>query len=202
MSNRAAPIFLLIAAGVLGLYWTRKKIVEKPYEATSFPASPFPKIVGTPLPPEKPIVPAVQKPMKKIGARKMKFTTPVRGMVYEDSFIAASNKHNIPPGLLSRMAMQESNYNPRAVSPAGAVGLMQFMPGTAKDLNLDPLNPWDSIDKAGQYMRWLYNRVGSWKMALAAYNWGIGNVQRKGFAKAPQETQIYVARISEDTGVT
>lgn len=114
---------------------------------------------------------------------------------------AAENRHGIPSGLLVRQAWQESRFNPAAVSPVGARGLMQFMPATAKEWGVDVASPESSADGAGRYMAWLYGRTGSWSLALAAYNWGIGNVLRKGMIAAPKETKDYVAQIGADTGV-
>jgi soluble lytic murein transglycosylase-like protein len=80
------------------------------------------------------------------------------------------------------------------------VGIAQFMPATAKDLGVDPLDPIASIDKSGGYLRRLYDSLGSWDKALAAYNWGIGNVKRKGLVNAPTETRLYVSQILSDVG--
>lgn len=129
------------------------------------------------------------------------FKTPANGMQYEDSFVIESTRYNIPAGLLSRIALQESNYNKNAVSGAGAIGLMQFMPATAQEMGIDPTDPYESIKGAAQYLRWLFIQTGSWKLSLAAYNWGIGNIKRKGFNNAPQETRNYVLNIVADTGV-
>lgn len=114
---------------------------------------------------------------------------------------AAEQRYGIPSGLLVRQAWQESRFNPAAVSPVGARGLMQFMPATAKEWGVDVASPESSADGAGRYMAWLYSKTGSWSLALAAYNWGIGNVLRKGLTAAPKETRDYVAQIGADTGV-
>lgn len=114
---------------------------------------------------------------------------------------AAETRYGIPDNLLVRQAWQESRFNPRAVSPVGAQGLMQFMPATAKEWGVNAFDPASSADGAGRYMKWLYGRTGSWPLALAAYNWGIGNVLKKGMAAAPTETRNYVAQIGADTGL-
>lgn len=114
---------------------------------------------------------------------------------------AAENKYGIPFGLLVRQAWQESRFNPSAVSPAGAKGLMQFMPATAAEWGVSVFDPASSADGAGRYMKWLYGRVGSWPLALAAYNWGIGNVLRQGMDSAPAETRDYVAQIGGFLGL-
>jgi soluble lytic murein transglycosylase-like protein len=75
------------------------------------------------------------------------------------------------------------------------------MPATARDLGVDPLNPTSAIDGAGKYLRQLYDALGSWEKALAAYNWGVGNVTRKGMPAAPTETQNYIREILADVDV-
>ncbi|ECH8185178.1 lytic transglycosylase domain-containing protein [Salmonella enterica subsp. enterica] len=108
-------------------------------------------------------------------------------------------KYNLPPGLLRSVAITESGGNQFAVSRAGAMGLFQFMPQTAKEFGLrgnDAFDPEKSADaaarKLGGLMRFFH---GDLAKALAAYNWGEGNVQRKGLAAAPEETRNYVPRV-------
>ncbi|EOF5156849.1 transglycosylase SLT domain-containing protein [Salmonella enterica] len=108
-------------------------------------------------------------------------------------------KYNLPPGLLRSVAITESGGNQFAVSHAGAMGLFQFMPQTAKEFGLrgnDAFDPEKSADaaarKLGGLMRFFH---GDLAKALAAYNWGEGNVQRKGLSAAPEETRNYVPRV-------
>lgn len=131
------------------------------------------------------------------------WTTPAAGMLYDEAFRMAEMYNDLPAGILSRMAYQESRYNPLAESPAGAVGLMQFMPATWREWGRGGsiYDPHAQIAAAGRYLRWLYDRTDSWPLALAAYNWGIGNVTRKGMGEAPRETRLYVAQIGEDVGL-
>lgn len=129
------------------------------------------------------------------------WVTPKKGMIYEADFIAASLQHGLPAGLLSRMAYQESRYNPKAKSPVGALGLMQFMPATAKDYGIDPYDAKASIYASAKYMASLYTKFGNWKDAVASYNWGQGNVARKGLSKAPLETRNYFTQILTDIGL-
>ncbi len=128
------------------------------------------------------------------------WSTPAAGQQYDAAFQQAEERYSLPAGLLSRIAYQESRYDPAAVSQAGALGLMQFMPGTAADYGIDPLDPYQSIDATGRYLRWLFGRLGSWRLALAAYNFGIGNVERG--RSWPAETVAYVSDISKDVGLT
>ena len=78
---------------------------------------------------------------------------------------------------------------------------MQFMSATAAEWGVDVGSVESSADGAGRYMQWLYGRLGSWSLALAAYNWGIGNVLRKGLGAAPVETRNYVAQIGGELGL-
>lgn len=102
----------------------------------------------------------------------------------------------LPPGLLSAQMQAESGGNPNAISPAGAIGLMQFMPETAKQYGIDPTNPDQSLSGAARMDADLLKKYGGdVPSALAAYNWGQGNVDRKGLQNAPTETQNYITKI-------
>jgi soluble lytic murein transglycosylase-like protein len=72
------------------------------------------------------------------------------------------------------------------------------MPATARDMGIDPLNWAQAIPAAGRYLARLYRSLGTWTKALAAYNWGIGNVQRQGLTRAPTETTNYYTQILGD----
>lgn len=121
-----------------------------------------------------------------------------RGNQYDAAFTAAEQKYSLPEGMMRRMAWQESRFNASATSPVGAQGLMQFMPSTASSMGFSALDPFASIDAAGRYMASLYAATGNWRDALAAYNWGIGNIKSKGYLQAPAETQQYASSIMAD----
>lgn len=105
-------------------------------------------------------------------------------------------KYGLPTGLLRSVATVESSGNPYATSRAGAQGLFQFMPGTAKELGINPMNPEQAASGAARYLRQLLDQTGgNLPDALAAYNWGIGNVKNKGRAASPLETQMYVPKV-------
>lgn len=109
----------------------------------------------------------------------------------------ASQKYGVPADLLAAQIGAESDWNPNAKSPAGAVGISQFMPGTAKGYGIDPSNPLQSIDAQGKMMSSLLKSYkGSVPLALAAYNAGAGAVAKAG-GKVPNipETQQYIKRI-------
>lgn len=123
--------------------------------------------------------------------------------IYAGAIADAENRYGIPTGMLERLLYQESRYRADIISgaktsPAGAQGIAQFMPATAAEMGINPLDPFASIDAAGAYLARLYRMFGNWTQALAAYNWGMGNVQRRGLANAPAETVAYYSNILGD----
>ncbi len=109
----------------------------------------------------------------------------------------------MPSGLLDRLLAQESRYRTDIIngtkrSSAGALGIAQFMPATAaQEMGsiAAALDPAKAIPAAGKYLAKLKNQTGNWKTAVAAYNWGVGNVLKKGIAVAPLETKNYVQAV-------
>jgi soluble lytic murein transglycosylase-like protein len=112
---------------------------------------------------------------------------------------AAASKYNVPAGLLKGLIRAESNFNPNAKSPAGAMGLTQLMPGTAKALGVsNPLDPAQAIEGGAKYLRQQLDAFGGdVQKTLAAYNAGPGAVQRYGGVPPYAETQAYVKRVLE-----
>ncbi len=108
----------------------------------------------------------------------------------------AAERHGLAPALVLSVIEAESGFDPRAVSRAGAQGLMQLMPATAADLGVtDPFDPAQNIEGGTRYLRWLLDRYdGDLDRTLAAYNWGLGNLERSPRA-LPAETRQYVARV-------
>lgn len=108
-----------------------------------------------------------------------------------------ARRYGIPEELAIAQIGAESGFNPRAVSPAGAQGIAQFMPGTARAVGLrNPFDPQASLEAYGRHMRTLYKNFGRWDLALAAYNAGGGAVQKHGNRVPPYaETQAYVKKI-------
>lgn len=122
---------------------------------------------------------------------------------YAGMIAQAEQQHGLPVDMLARLLWQESRYREDIItgkvrSPAGALGIAQFMPATAREMGIDPLNPAQAIDGAARYLARLYRSLGTWTQALAAYNWGIGNVQRRGLDAAPRETRNYYSQILAD----
>lgn len=130
----------------------------------------------------------------KLGIKGKSFLQAMAG-----EFGALEGKYGLPAGLLSSVAATESGGDPFAESKAGAKGLFQFMPGTAKDMGLkgrDVFDPHKSADAAGRYLRFLLDATGGdLEKTLASYNWGLGNVQKKGMDNLPSETRNYVPKV-------
>lgn len=109
--------------------------------------------------------------------------------------VKAATRFNVPHDLAYRLIRQESGWNPEAKSPAGATGLAQLMPTTAKALNVDASNPIENLVGGLKYLSQQYKRWGDWKLALASYNAGPGAVAKHGGIPPYKETQNYVNRI-------
>lgn len=109
---------------------------------------------------------------------------------------SAAAKHGVEPDLVKAVVRAESGFNPSAVSPAGARGLMQLMPGTARALGVsDAFNPEQNIDAGVRYLKQQIDRFGDVRLALAAYNAGPAAVAKYGGVPPYRETQNYVNRV-------
>ena len=129
------------------------------------------------------------------------------GKDYDPQNIHASNvfaekANNLPGGMMDRLAMDESGYGKNLISPAGALGTYQFMPDTAKEYGIDPLDTKAASGAAGKMLASLFKKYGAWDKAIAAYNWGDGNLDKdiakhgKDWLKyAPAETQGEVSNV-------
>jgi soluble lytic murein transglycosylase-like protein len=108
----------------------------------------------------------------------------------------ASSRTGLPETLIAAVIETESGYRPDAVSSAGAQGLMQLMPGTARSLGVDdPLDPKENVLGGSEYLRKQLSRFGSVEKALAAYNAGPRAVEQFGGIPPFRETQNYVRRV-------
>ena len=109
----------------------------------------------------------------------------------------AAQRNHLDPALLDAVIAQESGFRPDVVSGAGAVGLMQLMPSTARELGVsDPFDPAQNVEGGAKYLRSLLDRYdGRLDLALAAYNAGPGAVDRFGGVPPYKETQAYVSSI-------
>jgi hypothetical protein len=124
----------------------------------------------------------------------------------DEIFKEASEKYNVPVSLLKAVAKAESNFNPDATSPCGAMGIMQLMPGTAAGLGVtDPYDPVQNIMGGAKYLRQMLDKFdGDMKLAIAAYNAGPGAVSKYGGIPPYKETQNYVKKVLSylDTDIT
>lgn len=125
----------------------------------------------------------------------------LRGQASPDAskrFAELESKWGLPAGMLDKIWAIESNRGQNMVSPAGATGHFQFMPGTAKQYGLSREDTFDlnkSSEGAARYLADLLKKYsGNTEKALAAYNWGMGNVDRQGLANAPLETINYIKK--------
>lgn len=119
---------------------------------------------------------------------------------YASLFEAAGKKYGLDPALLSAVAKTESNYNASAKSPAGALGLMQIMPGTARELGVDPMVASQAVDGAARYLSDQLRTFGRVDLALAAYNAGPGSVRKYDGVPPFTETENYVRRVQTAWG--
>tara|TARA_B100000678_G_scaffold147095_1_gene122833 strand:- start:371 stop:1075 length:705 start_codon:yes stop_codon:yes gene_type:complete len=115
---------------------------------------------------------------------------------YQAKVAELSARFDLSPSLIEALVWQESRWQANAVSPVGARGLAQLMPGTARDLGVDPEDPFANLEGGARYLREQLDRFdGDLEKALAAYNAGPGRVIRANGVPRIRETQLYVAAI-------
>ena len=111
--------------------------------------------------------------------------------------IKVAARHDLPARLIKAVALAESGLDPRARSKRGAMGLMQLMPDTAREMGIDdPFDPLQNLEGGSRYLKRLLSKYGGdLKKALVAYNWGPGRMDRLGSAKIPAETSAFISRV-------
>ena len=133
------------------------------------------------------------------------WSPPASAAPYLDQIYRVEAQYGMPRNLLARQLYQESRYRPDIINggpnSAGAIGIAQIIPRW--NPGVDPRDPVASIDFAGKKMAGLFRVYGDWKLALAAYNWGEGNLAKVNnvIASTPAETRNYVAEISTAVGI-
>jgi soluble lytic murein transglycosylase-like protein len=126
-------------------------------------------------------------------------TTTTTGADIDSAIEQAAARHNVDPNLVRAVVKVESNFNPNALSRKGAMGLMQLMPSTARQLNVkNPFDPEQNVDAGVRHLKQLLESYGGdIKLTLAAYNAGAGAVARSSGVPRYAETQNYVRRITD-----
>lgn len=144
---------------------------------------------------DAPLRPAAAVPSPLPVARRS-LTAATRARAFAPDVVRAGDRYAVSPALIDAIAHVESRYDPAAVSRARAAGIMQLMPGTARDLGVDPRDPAANIRGGTAYLRQLLNRFdGDVVRTIAAYNAGPGAVARAGGVPNYPETRAYVAQV-------
>ncbi len=121
-----------------------------------------------------------------------------RSTPFDEAIRTAARREGVDENLVKAVVEAESSFNPKAVSPAGAKGLMQLMDGTARALGVkDPFDPAANVRGGARYLREMMDRFGSVSLALAAYNAGPGAVEQYGGIPPYSETKAYVSKVMQ-----
>jgi soluble lytic murein transglycosylase-like protein len=156
---------------------------------------------GLALMPSMPDIPVPPRGESKVGHVHPRNDVSVARGDLEGIIDRASSTYGVDRDLIVSVIRAESGFDVQATSPKGAMGLMQLMPGTARDLGVtDAYDPEQNVMGGTRHLKWLLQRYdGDVRSALAAYNWGSGNLERS-TGTLPEETRNYIARIMKDYG--
>lgn len=137
------------------------------------------------------------KPSKLGNDDKIKSSIPENERIFDNLIIKYAKKYSVDVALVRAIIKQESNFNPKAKSTKGAMGLMQLMPKTAEAYGVtDAYNPEQNIEAGVQILSDLSKKYnGDKKLILAAYNWGSGNLAKSGYENRPKETRNYIDNV-------
>jgi soluble lytic murein transglycosylase-like protein len=150
-----------------------------------------------------PIAPPPESHSKRTPTTRSGTATPPAAPLSKSQTLAlihgAAAKYHVPAALVASVVTAESNFNCAAVSPKGAIGLMQLMPETAQQFGANPAVPGENIEAGTRYLRWLieryHNSRNSVRSVIAAYNAGPAMVDRYRGVPPFRETRMYVARV-------
>ena len=161
-------------------------------------------LVGDRIIADGPRVRSVQLAIARAIMRTNPRITAIGSLQLAEATVRAASSQGLPPEFLAATILQESAYDPFAISSAGAIGIAQFEIETADDNGVQPLDPWSAIPGAARllasYVRAYRGAADPYVLALAAYNAGPGAVDRYGGVPPYAETREYIALIHERWG--
>src|SRR5258708_3871940 len=137
-------------------------------------------------------------PTEGLGRVPFPWRIPAPRFTWNETIPAVSQKHRVNPASVKSIIAAESGFSPTAVSPKGAIGLMQLMPATAREYGADPAVPEQNVEAGAHYLSWLMQRYAHKRdqlpRAIAAYNAGPGALARYHGVPPYRETRKYVSR--------
>lgn len=192
------PLLAVLGLGVLGYLALNSSNDSGPSDTPDFPGAD-----DTPPTPDTPADSTDENPDPPMPRSDDydQFQTAYATSDYHNIIAESETDQGIPGDMLARLIFTESRFNADVgTSSTGDVGIAQLQPGTASDLGVvDPNDPAQAIPGAARYLAWLKDQTGSWRSALIAYNWGIGNVQKFGVDRAPKAARQYADSILADS---